>query len=101
MRPEAKGPDGPSATLPHWATYSKGGFERAPGSHEMPERQGRVGGLWRDLPASKDIQISAAAWTLGALPLRGAMQPHILASIEAWVTLTRSPEVSAAHATPV
>ncbi|HZT56109.1 MAG TPA: NAD(P)-binding protein, partial [Burkholderiaceae bacterium] len=27
------------------------------------ERQARVGGLWRDLPAWQDIQISAADWT--------------------------------------
>ena len=49
------------------------------------ERQGRVGGLWRDLPAWQDIQISPADWALGDLPLGGAMQPHILANIEAWV----------------
>ena len=49
------------------------------------ERQGRVGGLWRDLPAWQDIQISPADWTLGDLPLQGATQPHILANIEAWV----------------
>ncbi|MEP7302411.1 MAG: NAD(P)-binding domain-containing protein [Caldimonas sp.] len=49
------------------------------------ERQGRVGGLWRDLPAWQDIQISPADWTLGDLPLPGATQPHILANIEAWV----------------
>lgn len=49
------------------------------------ERQGRVGGLWRDLPAWQDIQISAADWTLGDLPLQGATQPHILANIEAWI----------------
>jgi len=49
------------------------------------ERHGRVGGLWRDLPAWQDIQISAADWTLGDLPLHGATQPHILANIEAWV----------------
>ncbi len=50
------------------------------------ERQGRVGGLWRDLPAWQDIQISPMDWTLGDLPLHGATQPHILANIEAWVT---------------
>lgn len=50
------------------------------------ERQGRVGGLWRDLPAWQDIQISLMDWTLGDLPLDGATQPHILANIEAWVT---------------
>jgi cation diffusion facilitator CzcD-associated flavoprotein CzcO len=49
------------------------------------ERQGRVGGLWRDLPAWQDIQISPADWTLGDLPLHGTTQPHILANIEAWV----------------
>ena len=49
------------------------------------ERQGRVGGLWRDLPAWQDIQISPPDWTLGDLPLHGATQPHILANIESWV----------------
>ena len=49
------------------------------------EKQSRVGGLWRDLPAWQDIQISPADWTLGDLPLQGATQPHILANIEAWV----------------
>ena len=49
------------------------------------ERRGRVGGLWRDLPAWQDIQISPADWTLGDLPLLGATQPHILVNIEAWV----------------
>ena len=49
------------------------------------EKQNRVGGLWRDLPAWQDIQISPADWTLGDLPLRGTTQPHILANIEAWV----------------
>jgi hypothetical protein len=50
------------------------------------EKQSRVGGLWRDLPAWQDIQISPMDWTLGDLPLDGATQPHILANIEAWVT---------------
>ena len=49
------------------------------------EKEGRVGGLWRDLPAWQDIQISTTDWTLGDLPLAGATQPHILANIEAWV----------------
>jgi cation diffusion facilitator CzcD-associated flavoprotein CzcO len=50
------------------------------------ERQARVGGLWGDLPAWQDIQISPADWTLGDLPLEGSTQPHILANIQAWVT---------------
>jgi cation diffusion facilitator CzcD-associated flavoprotein CzcO len=49
------------------------------------ERQGGVGGLWRDLPAWQDIQISPADWALGDMPLEGSTQPHILANIEAWV----------------
>lgn len=49
------------------------------------ESQARVGGLWRDLPAWQDIQISPMDWTLGDLPLEGTTQPHILANIEAWV----------------
>jgi Pyridine nucleotide-disulphide oxidoreductase len=50
------------------------------------ESKGRVGGLWRDLPAWQDIQISPLDWTLGDLPLDSATQPHILANIEAWVS---------------
>lgn len=49
------------------------------------ERGRRASGLWRDLPAWQDIQISPADWALGDLPLEGATQPHILANIEAWV----------------
>lgn len=49
------------------------------------ESQDRIGGLWRDLPAWQDIQISAADWALGDLPLKGVRQPEILANIEAWV----------------
>lgn len=50
------------------------------------ESKGRVGGLWRDLPAWQDIQISPVDWALGDLPLNGATQPNILANIEAWVS---------------
>lgn len=61
-------------------------YARAAGlSAIVLERAGRVGGLWRDLPAWQDIQISAADWALGALPLHGVTQPHILTNIEAWV----------------
>lgn len=49
------------------------------------EKAGGVGGLWRDLPAWQDIQISPADWALGDLPLGGTTQPSILANIEAWV----------------
>lgn len=49
------------------------------------ESEDRIGGLWRDLPAWQDIQISAADWALGDLPLKGVKQPEILANIEAWV----------------
>jgi cation diffusion facilitator CzcD-associated flavoprotein CzcO len=49
------------------------------------ERQDGVGGLWRTLPAWQDIQISPTDWALGDLPLAGALQPQILANIEAWV----------------
>jgi hypothetical protein len=49
------------------------------------ERQDGVGGLWRELPAWQDIQISPSDWALGDLPLAGPMQPQILANIEAWV----------------
>ena len=49
------------------------------------EKQGGVGGLWRQLPQWQDIQISPADWALGDLPLGGPKQPHILANIEAWV----------------
>lgn len=43
-----------------------------------------AGGLWRTLPAWQDIQIAAADWTLGDLPLAGTFQPDILANIQAW-----------------
>ena len=43
------------------------------------EKQGGVGGLWRQLPQWQDIQISPADWTVGNLPLSGPKQPHILA----------------------
>ena len=49
------------------------------------ERQAGVGGLWRELPAWQDIQISASDWQLGDLPMAGTFQPQILANIEAWV----------------
>jgi cation diffusion facilitator CzcD-associated flavoprotein CzcO len=49
------------------------------------DAQPGVGGLWRQLPAWQDIQIAAADWTIGDLPLAGTFQPHILANIEAWV----------------
>ncbi len=61
-------------------------YARRAGLHAVVlERQGGVGGLWRELPAWQDIQISPADWALGDLPLTGTTQPHILANIEAWV----------------
>ena len=48
------------------------------------DAQPGVGGLWRQLPAWQDIQIAAADWTLGDLPLAGTFQPEILANIQAW-----------------
>lgn len=50
-------------------------FEQGPG----------VGGLWRTLPAWQDIQISPADWALGTVPIDGALQPQVLANIQAWV----------------
>ena len=50
------------------------------------EAQEGVGGLWRQLPAWQDIQISTADWALGDIPLAGPMQPQIQSNIEAWVT---------------
>jgi cation diffusion facilitator CzcD-associated flavoprotein CzcO len=49
------------------------------------EKGAAVGGLWRELPAWQDIQISPLDWALGDLPLDGAAQPQVLANIEAWV----------------
>jgi cation diffusion facilitator CzcD-associated flavoprotein CzcO len=49
------------------------------------EAQPGVGGLWRQLPSWQDIQVAAADWTLGDLPLAGTFQPQILANIQAWV----------------
>ncbi|WP_395685522.1 NAD(P)-binding domain-containing protein [Caenimonas koreensis] len=49
------------------------------------EAQPGVGGLWRQLPAWQDIQIAAADWTLGDIPLAGTFAPQIAANIQAWV----------------
>ncbi len=49
------------------------------------ERQTGIGGLWRQLPAWQDIQISPVDWALGDLPMHGGTQPHVLANIQAWV----------------
>lgn len=48
------------------------------------EARDGIGGLWRELPAWQDIQISPLDWAVGDLPLDGPMQPQILANIEAW-----------------
>jgi hypothetical protein len=44
-----------------------------------------IGGLWRELPAWQDIQISPFDWAIGDLPLAGPLQPQVLANIHAWV----------------
>jgi hypothetical protein len=44
-----------------------------------------IGGLWRELPAWQDIQISAADWAIGDVPLAGPLAPQILGNIQAWV----------------
>ena len=49
------------------------------------ERAGRIGGLWARLPAWQDIQIGLQDWALGDVAPAGATQPHILASVQAWV----------------
>ncbi len=49
------------------------------------EKHHAVGGLWRELPAWQDIQISPLDWAMGSLQVTGPTQPHILANIEAWV----------------
>ncbi len=48
------------------------------------EAKPSLGGLWRELPAWQDIQISAADWAIGNLPLAGPLQPQILANVQAW-----------------
>ena len=48
------------------------------------EARDGVGGLWRELPAWQDVQISPLDWAVDDLPLDGPMQPQILANIEAW-----------------
>lgn len=61
-------------------------YARRAGLHALVfERQDGVGGLWRELPAWQDIQISAPDWQLGDLPMDGTFQPQILANIEGWV----------------
>jgi cation diffusion facilitator CzcD-associated flavoprotein CzcO len=52
------------------------------------ESQSRIGGLWRDLPAWQDIQISAADWALGDLPLQGS------SSHRSWPTSRRGSRAS-------
>ena len=49
------------------------------------EARDGIGGLWRELPAWQDIQISEADWAVGELPLAGPLAPQILANIQAWV----------------
>lgn len=49
----------------------------------LEARQG-LGGLWRELPAWQDIQLSTADWAIGDLPLAGPLAPQILANIQAW-----------------
>lgn len=48
------------------------------------EAKPALGGLWRELPAWQDIQISCADWAVGDLPLAGPLQPQILANLQAW-----------------
>ena len=49
----------------------------------LEAREG-LGGLWRELPAWQDIQLSTADWAIGDLPLAGPLAPQILANIQAW-----------------
>jgi hypothetical protein len=51
---------------------------------QVLEAKPGLGGLWRELPAWQDIQISAADWAIGELPLAGPLQPQILANLQAW-----------------
>jgi hypothetical protein len=48
------------------------------------EARSGLGGLWRELPAWQDIQLSTADWAIGDLPLAGPLAPQILANIQAW-----------------
>lgn len=59
---------------------------RAGLSVQLLEQAEAVGGLWRVLPAWQDIQIAAADWTVGDLPIEGTLQPQVLANIRSWVT---------------
>ncbi len=49
------------------------------------EARAGIGGLWRELPAWQDIQLSTADWAIGELPLAGPLAPQILDNIQAWV----------------
>lgn len=51
---------------------------------QVLEARPDLGGLWRELPAWQDIQISTADWAIGELPLQGPLQPQILANVQAW-----------------
>ena len=49
------------------------------------EKQGGVGGLWRELPAWQDLQVSLADFAIGDLVLAGPMQGQVLSYVESWV----------------
>ena len=61
-------------------------YARQAGLHARTfDRAPACGGLWRALPSWQDIQIAAADWTAGDMPLTGTFQPDICANIQAWV----------------
>lgn len=52
---------------------------------QVLERQSGVGGLWRNLPAWQDLQVSPADFAVGDLALAGPMQAQVLSYVESWV----------------
>ncbi|MBS0450529.1 MAG: FAD-dependent oxidoreductase [Proteobacteria bacterium] len=69
------------------------------------DRAAACGGLWSTLPAWQDIQIAAADWTAGDVPIAGTFQPDICANIQAWVDRFKlAPQIeldTPVHARPV
>jgi hypothetical protein len=51
---------------------------------QVLEAKPALGGLWRELPAWQDIQLSPADWAVGDLPLAGPQAPQIVDNIRAW-----------------
>ena len=59
------------------------------------EARAGLGGLWRELPAWQDIQISMADWAIGDLPLAGPLRRRSWPTSRPGSTASRWPTASA------